>query len=213
MDSYGKTAQAKTSVFSNTGRAVMQKKFKISDGSKNFMEKNTLLEPANNAAALQHDQEEINEVSIQLSQIKKKHDEAKKQFTAKKNELEKIKKEIEQLEIQEQNAEGPMFRNKNRLQELQEVKKATEAKINEERMSKRTYCHMLDRMKKDFIATKIKGADFEKALTNKTQVLGIEESKQRTTKEERLQSKNTFDKLMKNIEKEQEDRRSRILEL
>ena len=118
MDSYGKTAQAKTSVFSNTGRAVMQKKFKISDGSKNFMEKNTLLEPANNAAALQHDQEEINEVSIQLSQIKKKHDEAKKQFTAKKNELEKIKKEIEQLEIQEQNAEGPMFRNKNRLQEL-----------------------------------------------------------------------------------------------
>ena len=80
-------------------------------------------------------------------------------------------------------------------------------------MSKRTYLHMLDRMKKDFIATKIKGSDCEKALENKQAVLVIEESKQRGTKEERLQSKNTFDKLMKNIEKEQEDRRSRILEL
>ena len=213
MDGYAKTAGAKASVFSATGRAVMQKKFKISDGSKTFVEKNTLLEPANNAAALQHDQEEINEVSIQLSQIKKKHDEAKKQFTAKKAELEKIKKEIEQIELQEANAEPSMFRNKTRLQELAECKKDTEAKINEERMSKRTYLHMLERMKKDFIATKIKANEFEKNLANKKQVIEIEEAKQRKTKEERLQSKNTFDKLMKNIEKEQEDRRSRILEL
>lgn len=213
MDGYAKTAGAKASVFSATGRAVMQKKFKISDGSKTFVEKNTLLEPANNAAALQHDQEEINEVSIQLSQIKKKHDEAKKQFTAKKGELEKIKKEIEQIELQEANAEPSMFKNKTRLQELGEFKKETEAKINEERMSKRTYMHMLERMKKDFIATKIKANDFEKNLVNKKSVIEIEEGKQRKTKEERLQSKNTFDKLMKNIEKEQEDRRSRILEL
>ena len=67
MDGYAKTGTAKQSVFSNTGRAVMQKKFQISDGSKLFVEQNTLLEPANNAAALQHDQEEINEVSLQLS--------------------------------------------------------------------------------------------------------------------------------------------------
>ena len=54
---------------------------------------------------LQHDQEEINEVSIQLSQIKKKHDEAKKQFTAKKAELEKIKKEIEDSFEEQRNME------------------------------------------------------------------------------------------------------------
>jgi len=106
-----------------------------------------------------------------------------------------------------------MFRNKARMAELEEAIKESEAKINEERMCKRTYLHMLDRMKKDFIATKIKANDFDKNLQNKRQVLDIEEGKQRKTKEERLQSKNTFDKLMKNIEKEQEDRRARILEL
>jgi len=33
------------------------------------------------------------------------------------------------------------------------------------------------------------------------------------TKEEKLQSKNIFDQLMKNIEKEQKDRQDRIIEL
>ena len=80
-------------------------------------------------------------------------------------------------------------------------------------MAKRTYTHMLERMNKDFIATKIKTSDLETSLKNKSQVLDIEESKTRKTKEEKLQSKNIFDNLMKNIEKEQRDRQERILEL
>jgi len=51
---------------------------RLNDGSKTYMEANTLLEPANNSSAVQHDSEEIKEVSSQLSQIKKKHDEAKR---------------------------------------------------------------------------------------------------------------------------------------
>ena len=72
---------------------------------------------------------------------------------------------------------------------------------------------MLERMNRDFIATRIKTNDMETSLRNKRQVLDTEESKSRQTKEEKLQSKNTFDSLMKNIEKEQRDRQERILEL
>jgi len=72
---------------------------------------------------------------------------------------------------------------------------------------------MLERMKKDFIAHKIKTGDLEASLRNKRQVLGIEEEQTRKTKESKLQSKNIFDGLMKNIEKEQRDRQERILEL
>ena len=56
----------------------MAKKYKINDGSTAYVETATLLEPANNSASNQNEQEEIKEVSFQLSQIKKKHDEAKK---------------------------------------------------------------------------------------------------------------------------------------
>jgi hypothetical protein len=38
----------------------------LNDGSSTFVEQNTLLEPANNATAMQHDQDEIREVSIEL---------------------------------------------------------------------------------------------------------------------------------------------------
>ena len=80
-------------------------------------------------------------------------------------------------------------------------------------MARRTYLHMLERMNKDFIACKIKTNDLEKSMSSKRQVLDIEEQKSRKTKEEKLQSKNIFDNLMKNIEKEQRDRQERILEL
>ena len=82
----------------------------------------------------------------------------------------------------------------------------TKDKIEEERMYKRTYAHMLERMKKDYIASKIKTSDLEKSLVNKGAVIDAEEEKQRVTKEGRLQSKSIFDNLMKNIEKEQKDR-------
>ena len=73
-------------------------------------------------------------------------------------------------------------------------------------MYKRTYTHMLDRMNKDYIASKLRTSELEKSLTNKSAVIDAEEEKQRTTKEGRLQSKSIFDGLMKNIEKEQKDR-------
>ena len=42
----------------------MAKKFKINDGSSKYVEQATLLEPANNSAANQNEQDEIREVSF-----------------------------------------------------------------------------------------------------------------------------------------------------
>lgn len=89
---------------------------------------------------------------------------------------------------------------------MQDALDTTKLKIDEEVMAKHTFSHILDRMKKDHIATKIKSNEFETSLRSKSQILGTEQQKQRKTKEERLQSKSIFDNLMKNIEKEQKDR-------
>ena len=203
MDSYGSKGQGQ---FSTTGRAIMQKKFQINDGTSKTVDVNTLLDPSNNAAAAQHDQEEINEVSVQLSVIKKKHDEAKKLVTKKQEEHDRIRKEIAGLDIQEAQIEGPIAYNKERLAQLGESMQETDDKINKEKMAKRTYLHMLERMEKDFIANRLKSNDLETSLRNKTGVLDGEEDNERKTKETKLQSKTIFDNLMKNIEKEQRDR-------
>lgn len=79
----------------NATRSVLTKKFKIDDGSARFVEKNSLLDPANNNASSQNEREELNEVSTQLQAIKKKHDEARKAANRKQDDLEKVKKQIE----------------------------------------------------------------------------------------------------------------------
>lgn len=162
---------------------------------------------------MQHDQDEIREVSIELGQIKKQHDDVKKLVIAKQEDLEKIKKEIDSLGVQEQTAEGPVFQIKSRLDQLEECLDTTKLKIDEETLQKYCYQHMLERMKKDFIATKILSADLNMSLKSKQQIVDIENQKSQRTKEERLQSKSTFDSLMRNIELEQKERKKRIEEL
>jgi len=90
-------------------RSIFEKKYKLNDGTKTYVEANTLLEPANNSSAVQNDMEEIKEVSAQLSQIKKKHDEAKRSCVAKQVEIDQLSEEIKALGVQESQAEGPIF--------------------------------------------------------------------------------------------------------
>lgn len=79
-----------------------------------------------------------------------------------------------------------MFDIKNRLEQLQNELSDTKQSIDEETMSKNCYMHMLHRMKKDFISTKIRSGEMETSLRSKSQILDIENSKQRKTKESRL---------------------------
>ena len=65
----------------------------------------------------------------------------------------------------------------------------TEYKTKEELFTKHSYLHMLERMKKDFIAAKIQSSEHEASLKNKATILDLEQQKQRKIKEERLQSK------------------------
>lgn len=152
-------------------------------------------------------------MSHQLAAIKKKHDEAKEKVKQAEKTCDALKKDIEQATIQEQQAEGPVDEINHRIEHLNNALAETRQKIAEETMCKHSYMHMLSRMKKDFIASKIKCTELDESLKSKRQLLDLEQSKQRKTKEERLQSKAIFDNLMKNIEKEQRDRQERILEL
>jgi hypothetical protein len=69
---------------------------------------------------------------------------------------------------------------------LQDALDTTTIKIDEESLAKSTYSHVLDRMKRDFISTKIQSNEMETSLKSKSQILNLEQQKQRLTKEERL---------------------------
>lgn len=69
-------------------------------------------------------------------------------------------------------------------------------------MTKSSYLYMLDRMKKDYISSKLNTTELDLSLKSKSSIVDAQVQKQRMTKEEKLQSKSIFDQLMKNIEKE-----------
>jgi hypothetical protein len=63
---------------------------------------------------------------------------------------------------------------RSRLEQLIESYEGTKDNIGEETMSKMTYQHILDRMKKDHISTKIKSAELDTSLRSKSQILELE---------------------------------------
>ena len=63
--------------------------------------------------------------------------------------------------------EGPIAYNKERLAQLDASLDETQEKCDTEKMARRTFLHMLERMNRDFIATRIKTNDMETSLKNK----------------------------------------------
>lgn len=157
--------------------------------------------------------EELREVSQQLQEIKKKHDEAKKMANKKQEDLEKVKKEIEQLNQQEIQAQGPTAEMKSKLGMLDDSIKATQERIREEEYTQASYNHIVSRMRQDFLSLKIQSSQNEQALKNKLSVLEMESLKHRLVKQQRLQSKDTVDRLMQNIEKEHTDTNAILAEI
>ena len=70
-----------------------------------------------------------------------------------------------------------MFQVKSRLDQLEECLDTTKLKIDEETLSKLSYTYMLERMKKDHIATKIQTSEFETSLKSKGSILELENQK------------------------------------
>ena len=144
----------------------MEKKHKLNDGTSKFVEQSTLLDPANRAAAWK-EEEEKQEVSVELSRIKKKHDDLKKQVKRMEDELEEVKKQCEQLgrqEVLEDNKAGGTY---DRIEQLEMLLAGTRDRCEEELMNKYTYHHMLDRMGKDIISLQIGKNEMEDSLRSK----------------------------------------------
>ena len=79
-----------------------------------------------------------------------------------------------------------------------------------ELMFQRTYVHMIERMKKDLIAIKIKATDLNDSCKQKELIMNEESEKSRKTKEQRMQAKTKLETLMKQIDQEQKKRQERI---
>jgi chromosome segregation ATPase len=129
------------------------------------MEQSTMLDPSNNFGGPQFENdEEMREISYQLSKVKKKHDYEKQKKDIKMSELDRINKEIQQLNVLQQNLENSTYETSTKIEQLKTAIHTTKEKCDEEDMNTHVHHHMMNRLKRDLISYQVQKKDLEKAL-------------------------------------------------
>ncbi len=161
--------------------------------------------------------EEKKEVSSTLRKLRIKYDTINKLVREKERELEEkkvsnlclfncIQKLLEQKNDEEYKVEDTLFRKTNFVMSTEDELGQIKEEHDFELMFQRTYQHMIERMKKDLIAIKIKASEMGDSFKQKESIMNEESEKSRKTKELRMQAKTKLENLMKQIDLEQRKR-------
>ena len=194
-------------------RKIMTRKYKIDEGLSKYVEQTTLLEPHNYIPGWEGGDEEKKEVSVTLAGLRKNYDSVHKMVVKREKELQLLKKQIEQVNQDELLAKGETIIMNEKLEDLAGATGSVKKKHEVAQMDQKIYYHMLDRMKKDLIAMKLKTNDLRQSMKNKDLIVASEDEKNRKSNEQRLQSKFKLDNLIRNVDQEQKKRQERIQSL
>lgn len=194
-------------------RKIMTRKYKIDEGLSKYVEQTTLLEPHNYIPGWEGGDEEKKEVSVTLAALRKNYDSVHKMVVKRERELQLLKKQIEQVNQDELLAKGETIIMNEKLEDLGGASFSVRKKHEVSQMDQKIYYHMLDRMKKDLIAMKLKTNDLKQSMKNKDLIVASEDEKNRKSNEQRLQSKFKLDNLIRNVDQEQKKRQERIQSL
>jgi hypothetical protein len=194
-------------------RKVYTKKYKMDDGGSKYVEQTTLLEPHNFVPGWEGGDEEKKEVSITLAALRKNYDHVHKTVVKREQELQLLKKQIEQVNQEELFAEGESITMNEKVEELNIASEGVKKQHEVSQMEQKIYYHMLNRMKKDLIAMKIKTNELEISIQHKNSIYTKEYAKSKKSQENRLQSKFKLDNLLTNVDMEQSKIQERIKSL
>lgn len=117
------------------------------------------------------------EVSITLANLRKNYDSVHKVVAQREEELALLKKKIEQVNQEELYAEGDAISMNETLEELHIAFSSVNKRHQVCQMDEKIYSHMLNRMKKDLIAMKIKTNELEISMQHKESILDKEYTK------------------------------------
>lgn len=132
--------------------------------------------------------DEMREIAVQLSVIRKRHDEASEANALMRAQLQRMKLEIESLDTSKQLNETDSLSVQHKIDQLTLVLDSVKLKHEEEIAQKKIYEHMLDRMKLDLVSQQIKTNEVATHLKSARHTLDTQKEKTRRIKEAKFQS-------------------------
>ncbi|CAG9329463.1 unnamed protein product [Blepharisma stoltei] len=160
-----------------------------------------------------HKDDEMREISMQLTMIRKKHDQTKRENSLKRHQLERSKKELEKLGTVAEVTEMDERSINQRIEQLETALELTHMKVEEELLNKKSYEHMLNRMNLEKVNLQVTSNHLSHTLKSSKMELESEKEKSRKNKELNHQSKKFLQELKANLEFEKRKKEERVQQL
>lgn len=153
-------------------------------------------------------QDEVRETSNNLLFLRKKYNEARETCVKMEQEMNKTRIENEKLKAQENFWNEDLIGGQNRQSELRNALNLQQIKIEEAAENNRIYTQMLERLKQDKIADKIKYANMENAIRQFLMTLNTETQTAKKALQFGIQTKIVFNGVIRQIEEEDKKRQN-----
>lgn len=150
--------------------------------------------------------DERKEISANLTGLKKKFDETREYCNKKEKEINWMRGELDKLKSTEQHFKDDSHKISSKTENLEGSIEAYSLRLEEANERKRSYLHMLDRMKKDKIADKIKVNGLEDILSRESHDLSMEETQARKARQFQIQTRIVYDDVFKQAQIEERKR-------
>jgi hypothetical protein len=150
--------------------------------------------------------DERKEISANLTGLKKKFDETREYCNKKEKEINWMRGEIDKLKGTEQHFKDDSNKISSKTGDLESSIESYSIRLEEAAERKRSYLHMLDRMKKDKIADKIKVNGLEDLLNRESHDLSMEETQARKARQFHIQTRIVYDDVFKQAQIEERKR-------
>ena len=157
--------------------------------------------------------EETLEIAAQLALIRKRHDKTKESNNKKRIYYEKLKLDIENTTNSVTQADYDTRSLQLKIEELRGALDQSKKRHDFEQMNKRSYLHVLERMKQDKLAMEIKANTLQLSLKSTRNALTAETDNFRKVRENQFQSKVVLQEIKHALAFDQKRKNERITQL
>lgn len=161
---------------------------------------------------LSHDSE-TQEIAAQLSSLRKRHDKLKQSNIKKQIYCEKLKSELDTFDLSSSLYESESKQIQNKIAQTIIAIEESKQKIENEKLNKKSYLYVLERMKQEKLALDIKSNTLQGVLKESKDFLESETEKFRKIRENQYSSKQFVQSIKQAIAIDKKKKQERILQL
>jgi DNA repair exonuclease SbcCD ATPase subunit len=156
---------------------------------------------------------ETSEIASQLTSLRKRHDKLKESNSKKRHYFEKLKSELDSAELSSSVYDQDTKSIQQKIEQLSDQIEESRKKYESEKVNRKSYLYVLERMKEEKISLEIKANSLQSSLKESKTFLENETDKFRKIRESQYSSKQVMQNIKQTLAIDQKRKQDRIFQL